>query len=346
MGEPPNRLVSIDLLRGLCAIGVAVYHVTSWLQIAHLYNLGLYGVYAFFVISGASMTLAYDARFERGYSISRFLALRCARLSPLYVVVCGYVVLVALVTGTLDSNLLSKAALNVTFLFALANPGETSIVVGGWSLGIEFIFYLLFPALIALSRERAYSVLVVALVMFQLGFLNLVLRGDTSFADNWGRYTQFGSFAGYFAVGVWIGRRRLRNASDRADVRLAVAISVSAAVPLIIAHGTSSIDALVGVRGTLMTLCTLALVASVAEVDVRGASARAADVLGEASYPLYLLHPIVFALLRSRRILGTFADANPLVFTVVVLAVSFALALVVHRQFERPLLRRAKTLFG
>ncbi|UJR80414.1 acyltransferase family protein [Sandaracinus amylolyticus] len=346
METPPKRLLSIDLLRGVCALGVAIYHLASWLDLAHLYNLGLYGVYAFFVISGASMTLAYDGRFARGYSIPKFLALRYARLAPLYVAICVYVVLVALVTGQLDHELLGKAALNVTFLFAFANPGDTSIVVGGWSLGIEFVFYLLFPLLIALSRQRWYPALAAGLVVLQIVFVNLLLSGSTDFVESWSRYTQFGSFAGYFAVGVWIGRRRLATANRRVHERVAAGVAILAATPLLFAHGASSVDSLTGLRGTLIAVCTLLLVASVAEIDLRGGAARAAEVLGDVSYPVYLLHPVVFALMRSRRVLGGFADVHPIMFAAVVLATSLAVAVVVHRRIETPLVQRLRAAVG
>ena len=79
MTEPTpasDRIESLDLLRGLCAIGVACYHVLSWAELATIHNLGLYGVYTFFLLSGASMTVAYAPRFRSGYPVTRYLALR------------------------------------------------------------------------------------------------------------------------------------------------------------------------------------------------------------------------------------------------------------------------------
>jgi len=49
MTDRTERIESLDLLRGLCAIGVACYHVLSWVQLATIHNLGLYGVYVFFL---------------------------------------------------------------------------------------------------------------------------------------------------------------------------------------------------------------------------------------------------------------------------------------------------------
>lgn len=46
--ENRARVDGFDMLRGLCAIGVAYYHLMHWFELRELYNLGLYGVYIFF----------------------------------------------------------------------------------------------------------------------------------------------------------------------------------------------------------------------------------------------------------------------------------------------------------
>jgi hypothetical protein len=68
----------------LCALGVACYHVLGWLQAEHPYNLGLYGVYVFFVMSGASLWIAYADKMAQGYPMAGFFAVRFFRLAPLY----------------------------------------------------------------------------------------------------------------------------------------------------------------------------------------------------------------------------------------------------------------------
>ena len=88
-----GRVASLDLLRGLCAVAVAAYHGLSWIGLGTFHNLGLYGVYLFFLLSGASMSLAYAQRFRRGYPYTSYLALRYVRLAPLYGAVALYEIL-------------------------------------------------------------------------------------------------------------------------------------------------------------------------------------------------------------------------------------------------------------
>jgi peptidoglycan/LPS O-acetylase OafA/YrhL len=52
-----GRVLGWDLLRGLCALTVASYHLLYWLGLAELPALGTYGVYLFIVLSGASLAI-------------------------------------------------------------------------------------------------------------------------------------------------------------------------------------------------------------------------------------------------------------------------------------------------
>lgn len=83
-----DRVVGLDLLRGLCAFGVATYHFSSWLglNIVSL-NVGYYAVYVFFVISGASMYLSYSKRLNELNDFENFLFIRYFRLLPLFLLV-------------------------------------------------------------------------------------------------------------------------------------------------------------------------------------------------------------------------------------------------------------------
>ena len=139
--SPHNRVVGWDLLRGICALSVAIYHLLSWLDIAHLYPLGLYGVYIFFVLSGASLTFTYSSKTEnRCFSFSNFLFARYLRLAPLYLLLLIFSVPWKLKNEGLDIFLMGKLVSNVFFSFGLYKPVGQSMLVGGWSLGIEFLF--------------------------------------------------------------------------------------------------------------------------------------------------------------------------------------------------------------
>src|SRR5262249_43749538 len=99
----------------------------------------------------------------------------------------------------------AHAALNVLFALGLGNPGTTSEVTGGWSIGIELTFYLLFPVLLAITASR-YWLAALGLAFFSPHvFINTVLAGGT-LDGRWASYTQFLAFVFYFASGCATGR--------------------------------------------------------------------------------------------------------------------------------------------
>lgn len=329
------RVEALDLVRGLCALGVAIYHYRYWTGHAELHNLGLYGVYMFFALSGASLALAYAARFRSGYPLSHYFALRYVRLAPLYIAAATFVMLQTGVTKVM----LEKLALNATFLFGLANPGETSIVVGGWSLGIEFCFYLVFPALLAISKTRASWLVAVVTVALQIMFVNYVLAGG-DLAASWVRYTQPAAFIGYFCVGTFVGVRFVDLGSQ--PWRRALPLALVAAVlmaGLATFHGRTAAASLVGLRGVACMAACLAVVAIAIRLPMPRWLSPIARLLGDASYALYLLHPIVFDVLRGR---STYLQRSPDALFAVSLVASFALATLVYRLFERPVMGWAK----
>ena len=65
MENAPHRHHALDLLRGLCAVGIATYHYLGQRGIAHLQSLGTFGVYVFFVLSALTMMLAYAPRLQQ-----------------------------------------------------------------------------------------------------------------------------------------------------------------------------------------------------------------------------------------------------------------------------------------
>src|SRR3546814_6924624 len=74
-------------------------------------------------------------------------------------------------------------------------------------LGIEFVFYAIFPLLLALFRTswRSATLCCAVFLVCQLAFVNMVLATGT-LTQSWERYIQYGSFGFYFAFGMLLGK--------------------------------------------------------------------------------------------------------------------------------------------
>lgn len=329
-----NRIVTVDFTRGLLAIGVLFYHTLIYEGGPALPQIGRHGVYAFFVISGFALYTSYWDRLGSAGEIRSYLLARFWRIAPLYYTAT---VISILVFGTEDLAW-SKVFFNVTFLMGFANPGGTSMVVGGWSIGIEMVFYALFPVLVPVCAGKLLrlGLLTGTLLVGQIIFANHVL-GGTALINAWVAYTQPIAFAGYFAGGCLLAECYRRQADWKGSwvawLTAIVSLLAFAAAP------ADSETILTGIVGAGLTLAALAFVCGVAFMhEPRGVFRDFAEWIGRLSYPVYLLHPIVYHFvakfpLAEVHILGT-------------LFATLALSDVVNRVVERPAIRYARQLRG
>lgn len=321
-----DRVIGFDLLRGLCALAVAAYHVMSWNAWGHLHTWGTYGVYMFFVLSGASMYVAYARRFADGLPITSFLRLRLIRLGPLYLAALALVLLAQLRTG-FDLGKAEVAFLNLFFQFGLGNPGATSLVVGGWSLGIEFVFYLLFPVMLALVNSRWWWLPVLMALVSQHVFIASVFSNGKGIAENWNAYTQFLSFCFYFLAGCVIGRALLTGLLRPHWAGAPLLLGLLTVLGSV--SGSTWEATIVGVSGVGLSILATMAVAVSAILRTTALLTWFAEHLGRASYGIYLLHPFVAY--------GTRTITEGPVAIAIVLTVSVAFALLVERYYERPI---------
>ena len=173
LSGPAERVLGWDLLRGMCAFAVAAYHLMFWQDLASIHTLGSYGVYLFFVLSGASLAYNYVDKMQSGrFSWPQFLWIRYLRLAPLYVALMLIALPWKVLKTGLSTDLLTLYLLTATFLFGFFNPSMNAVLVGGWSLGIEAIYYLLFPLLmVSFSRFWLAVTVFVLLLVIQIAWI-------------------------------------------------------------------------------------------------------------------------------------------------------------------------------
>ena len=345
-----ERVLGWDLLRGLCALMVALYHLSYWQDLAALHALGSYGVYLFFVLSGASLAYNYSGRMRRRGDYAAFLLTRWLRLAPLYLVLClVFVVFLTIRNGAWVDQLPLRLLLNMSFAFGAHDPAIWALLIGGWSLGIEFIYYLAFPAVLAtLSRVALWVALAAALCLLQWAWIYQTAGSDAGYAASAVAYHQVPAFMAYFFGGCVIGHwRHLR------DMRLPQSAGVLAwlltPALLIALNPAVQGDELLGARGALL-FCTCFVVVWISGHAVMAQRlAPVARWLGDITYGCYLLHPLFFFGL-AWFVLPRFGVADiaqtPAAFRLALLAAVLALSCVTaaasERWFEAPLRRWGK----
>lgn len=147
-----DRLDFIDSLRGFAAFYIVLYHlallpdpdlrVPRWAS--ELVLTGGTGVTLFFIISAFTLFLTMDRRNHEPIKILSFYIRRFFRIAPLFYVL----LLLSLFRDWYLYNHLhsiNKIFLNIFFGFNFFPGYYEGIVWASWILGVQMIFYLLFP---------------------------------------------------------------------------------------------------------------------------------------------------------------------------------------------------------
>jgi peptidoglycan/LPS O-acetylase OafA/YrhL len=343
MENAPHRHHALDLLRGLCAVGIATYHYLDQRGIAHLQSLGTFGVYVFFVLSALTMMLAYAPDFSRQIERDDLLAFyrnRAARILPLLVAVSLASFAVRGATESLPLHALegqlALALLTGSGLFGLHLPGFLSNTTGAWSLGIEAGFYLVFPVLclcFARASMRAVIAAIVVTLFGQQAVIALLARMAVEHPDEWWiRYTLPLTYAPFFLAGIAVWRAGRQSAPSAAPFLAACGCLTGIAV----------FSAATGSDVRTSTAAYLVLSALAAGAVYFSFKSRLPDrlniiagFLGNISYALYLTHPFALALVSTLH-LPPQLDAP--VFALAALTTAAA----VYAGFEAPMRRRLR----
>ncbi len=348
-----ERVFGWDLLRGLCALLVAGYHLLYWTELAQLHVFGSYGVYLFFVLSGASMAYTYAGRFEAGsFRYGEFLFVRFWRLAPLYVLLMLAVVPTMAIWYGPASRLLQVMFLNASLLMGLYNPSGFALLTGGWSLGVEAVFYLLFPLALLALRSWPRTMLLFALcVLLQVWWISKTMGADGMPAASQAlAYHNAPAFCAYFMGGCVLGQLvrmgRLRQCLPSAAGLLVLFAGFALMLSLNPVQGTQQ---LTGWRGWLLAPFCLLMVGVASILSLAGHYRVLARHVGDATYGVYLIHPVLYfyvSPLLGLEDLKTGPVQGRTMLAVLILVVSFALALLSERLFEQPLRRWSKSLLA
>jgi peptidoglycan/LPS O-acetylase OafA/YrhL len=216
-----------------------------------------------------------------------------------------------------------------TGLFGLHLPGLLSNTPGAWSLGIEAIFYLLFPVIaIASMNVRVGTLAVAALVLILSQQVLIAFINAAGVPNFWHYYATPLVFAPYFAAGLVLYRWEIRPRLAYLTVSLAALAAVFTFS--VIFH--ENLYRSHGAYLTLLVLC-IAAVGFAYRSDFPRPLEGLASYVGDISYSLYLTHWFSYqavALVAARLGLG------PRMQFLVFAAVAIGVARVVFVAFERP----------
>ena len=350
----PSRLPGIDALRGALACSVMLYHYLSWTSTGlgtvldrTFVAIGLYAVEAFFVISGMSLCFAYrQTDLAQPGALATFGIRRFFRIAPLfYLVLLATLLLKAAAIYLLHDRSLSMPGPgeligNVTLLFGLWAPSD-SIVIAGWSIGIEMTFYLLFPALAWLFGRRdlrAAGLLCAASLIAGTVFATGLIDDRLPAAGQWPIYVNVANHLPLFLAGMLLAKSNPTTAALPRRTADGLLVAGAALFVLLSATTPTEYAFVCGWRRGVFGLLTVALVWIVARrPETESRLTRLGRNLGDESYAIYLTHFLHFTVWRQ-----VLPRSQPLLLIAVALVSTLVTSRCVFRWIETPMIAAGK----
>jgi peptidoglycan/LPS O-acetylase OafA/YrhL len=369
-----DRSEFVDVLRGIAIFGVLVIHSKNFAVmglasqgysetefLSDLADFGLYGVELFFLISGYLMANLYPQDSDgRVWSRKEYFIKRLLRIWPLWLVFAslGFVVGVAGLENEFynpwgkvffdfqaGQTVLHQPAvaflLTLTFL-GFVSPLLWNVVPGGWSIQNEIFNYIVWGLLKGRSNLH-FLALILSFGVVQTTSYLLVLDAFHPL-EVLGRLNLFSSLC-FFYLGtlLWMltsnsqhGASSLSNRFSRRELYVSALILVLAVINPLTFGNT------IGAFGFI----AIALVATYVLLKLEWG--RILIALGKRSYFMYFAHFVVLYTLTSPiwKLSAEFAPMPPLVFQAVLtavfvlicIAISYPLAALSWRIFEKPIL--------
>lgn len=294
-----------------------------------IWHFGEAGVDIFFVISGVVMGVTAPAFIGRADGWKSFAVRRLIRIAPIYWIATTVkiITIVAIPSALLNSQLApGHTALSYLFLPTTNAAGRNEPVLGvGWTLIFEMFFYSVF-ALALLVRVKPLHLCGAVMSAMTIGS---IFR-----QDDWPAVSMYlNQIVLYFVVGIVIATWLLER-DTRSALRWGVWITF-----LWVLVGTVNTTDGIGWELLARHAWVVLLVAVMALNESRIGSRVPAPVvyLGNASYSLYLFHPLLAPLVPAT-LAAIGLGSVPLSIGLSVVGVCLAAALI-YRFLEQPLIR-------
>lgn len=283
--EKKERYDGLDGLRTYAILGILLMHVLanggyekSGFVLQRLIPSFTNFVFLFMMVSAFGMCCGYYGRIREGsISVDSFYSKRYTKIWPYFALLCLLDVVISP-----SWNALYEAFANLTLCFGLLPNANISVIGVGWTLGVIFVFYLLFPFFCYLlgNKKRAWFVFVLAIVF------NVI----SSSYFNANRKNIVYS-AVYFIVGgiIYLYREQLKKIV--VEKKLLVWLSAVAAVILYFVVGSNVV--------TMLLVCSTLLIYALG-VNRGGVLFNPfTRFISSISFEIYLCHMVIYRVIEK-----------------------------------------------
>ncbi len=160
-----KKLDFVDALRGIAVLMVIAIHTAHKVpDLGFVFDVfskyGQMGVQLFFVVSAYTLCVSHERRRDEKKPVLSYFVRRYFRIAPLYYfaipVYLVFGVMVQIIRGVSDITIepysFKNVIANLLFIHGFVPSANNNIVPGGWSIGTEMAFYVVFPLLFNFVR--------------------------------------------------------------------------------------------------------------------------------------------------------------------------------------------------
>ena len=336
-----STIISVQILRAAAALLVVFHHARYQIdEFEDFYGEGFWlfgqaGVDIFFVISGFIMWVTTD---DRRTTPLQFVTNRIVRIVPLYWLITLVVAAMAFAVPSLFRGVVLTPEHVIKSLLFIPHyyPGMPTrvwpLLLPGWTLNYEMVFYLVFA--VALLLPRRLMIPLIAALFTAVVASGFIFHFDNVLANF---YTE--SIILEFVAGMMLGHLWLHGKLRIPPLNAFVAIPVALAVIIVLTPLKTPED-----RFLIWGLPAILMVSASLSLEPRGKfiSHGFLKLMGDASYSIYLTHILTLGVLRtawSRLGLVEHDPVSAWIFLTVSIAVSVLAGIAVYHVVEVPMSR-------
>ena len=299
--------------------------------IANIFYTGGIGVHIFFVLSGFLITylLLQEQKLNNTISIKNFYIRRVLRIWPLYylILTLGIFILPAIAN---TFHFCGDVVMNLTFLnnFDIPESCHSPNTVIAWSVAVEEQFYLVWPILFFLLRNKLKSLFALCSLIFALSTSYIFIYEAEAYYSTWGNLNYL--MAGCMGAILYFSNME-KISSSKMMAKPVFRLVLLAGIILILFKPT--LDYLI--LSILYTYIVLYLVINNGSREKPGFI----SILGKYTYGMYMFHPLIIVLVQIMfDIMGLDYKTNFLIAGLIVLIAllgTILLSVVSYNYFEK-----------
>ena len=341
-----KRNDSLDYLRGLSAIGIMAYHMSLFTfgesdSSTFLARIKIYGVMIFYVLSGLTLFIANSKLQANKKSVSIFYLKRFFRVVPLLWLAT---IFTYLLKTNQDMYTIKHLIVNITVLPGMIRS-DAFEVNGAWSIGNELFFYVFFPVLFFLNKaHRIYFIAAVIAIFAAFALFTFkLLDPNITLGFQWSRYVNpFNQFF-FFAMGIYIATLQkpslwLIKSAPIFIILFLTGITIYPVTgePVMLVTGVTRLV----LSALTILMCYMFYISDFSFLPVR--LKNFLKYLGDTSYSIYLLHPLIYLILKYFS--DKFFTVNSFILISATVLLTLLMSKVVYERFEKYFMQMGKSV--